>query len=315
MRTITDIIKICVFTVFSFVLAGCSEFFEEDISDKEITLLSPGEGIETEIATQTFWWEKLENTQDYRLQIVSPSFEDAENVIADTLVSGDKYKITLYPGSYEWRVRGENNAYVSKWKSRHLTIIDTDDLTKQTVLLRNPANNLFTNSPDINFSWDGVFNAASYEFKIFTDGWNVTAHTGKTGLADNAINLDMEEGEFWWGARAVNESSQTLYSHSRFVIDRMPPDKPVLLSPQDKDNVDNAAVAFSWDSNDPVWQKVIDTLYIYEGNEVLYHKEEFDEKNAVVQLESGKTYTWKVISVDLAGNESEPSSVYEFRVR
>ena len=107
------------------LIAGCKTFFEEDISNQSVKLLSPSSRTGTEIASQTFWWEKVEGASDYRLQIVTPSFELTETLILDTLIPEDKFLVTLYPSKYEWRVRAENSAWQTQWTKDQLQIYST----------------------------------------------------------------------------------------------------------------------------------------------------------------------------------------------
>ena len=61
------------------------------------------------------------------------------------MIVKDKYEFTLYPDTFEWRVRGENGAYQTDWTVSKLIIIPTDNLKGQKVRLRSPDDNIFTN--------------------------------------------------------------------------------------------------------------------------------------------------------------------------
>jgi len=290
------------------LVTGCDEFFEENIEKDRISILAPADGTETEIVTQTFWWERMKGATGYRLQIFSPSFGAIEVLLADTLIKGDKFETTLYPGDFEWRIRGENSAYFSEWSVAKLSIFDSDDLTRQTLRLRTPAKNAFLNISETVFSWDRLNNANHYELKVYRNGWGQNLLMEQSGLTTNQFEISLDEGELWWGVRAVNSISQSLFSNQRLVIDRTPPVVPSLILPVNNAALSDSTVVFKWNSSDPPWNLVVDSLFIFEkinsqGNK-LYHKAAYTNKTATVKLYRGKSYLWQVKSKDQAGNES-----------
>lgn len=309
------------FTLSIAILSSCEVFFEDDIEKDKVKILSPIDGTLTEIVTHTFWWDKVDGADSYRLQLVSPDFDHSETVIEDTLVAGDKYELTLYPGEFEWRVRAENSAYVSGWTYAKLAIIASDDLTRQTIRLRKPMENYFTKEPVVNFQWDTIPFVDSYELRIFKDAWNVTLILDSTDISHklNKLKIDgFEEAELWWGIRAVNNKSESLFSHQRLVIDQTKPNKPEPLKPDHNTTVTDTTVTFKWNSSDPLWNDVKDSLFIYEkrtAQEILVHAGYYDEKTLTIKLGNNKTYRWLVKSVDKAGNESLDSEVKEFKLQ
>ena len=98
-----------------FLVMGCRDVFEKDISEKE---------VETTHATLTFVWEERDGATGYRLVVVSPSFDRIELYVLDTLVEGNQYTYTLEPGRYEWGVRPENSAYEGIYRWRVLTVLE-----------------------------------------------------------------------------------------------------------------------------------------------------------------------------------------------
>ena len=91
------------------MLCSCELIFDKDISGETITLLSPGDSTSNEELTQTLWWESHQDVSEYRIQIVTPDFEDTRIMYEDTLVSSTSFTIDLVPEDYKWRVRGENS--------------------------------------------------------------------------------------------------------------------------------------------------------------------------------------------------------------
>ncbi|GAO31950.1 hypothetical protein JCM15548_14365 [Geofilum rubicundum JCM 15548] len=309
----------CVVFFFANITGACSMFFEDDIADEELVILAPADGTTTEVLTHTFWWSTIVGADSYRLQIVSPSFDETEVLLLDSLLDSDKFVETLYPGQFQLRVRGENNGYVTEWAYSSLIIFSSEDLTRQRVQLKSPAEKAFVNAESIEFSWDHLMNAESYDLKIYGDNWGQDAIVDSSGIIELGVNLDnLEERAYWWGVKAQNETSETLFSNRPLVIDRTPPENPTLESPQNNAILSDSTVVFSWDSNDPVWSKVLDELIIVEKREgatdVQVHSDTYDGKTATVNLFRGRKYSWKIQSIDQAGNESEISNEQQFTI-
>ena len=107
-----------------FLVMGCRDVFEKDISEKEVELIAPADSVETTHATLTFVWEERDGATGDRLVVVSPSFDRIELYVLDTLVEGNQYTYTLEPGRYEWGVRPENSAYEGIYRWRVLTVLE-----------------------------------------------------------------------------------------------------------------------------------------------------------------------------------------------
>lgn len=103
---------------------GCSAFFEEDISDKIVVLLVPADSVITSELTQIFLWEYIDGADHYNLQIVSPDFDTAEKLVLDTSLTRNQMQFTLYPDTFEWRVKAYNSAY-STFYTTNFLIVDT----------------------------------------------------------------------------------------------------------------------------------------------------------------------------------------------
>lgn len=311
-------VSLLIIALFMSCLFGCSMFFEEDIEDDIIVIVAPANDLKTEILTHTFWWELIDGTEDYRLQIVSPSFSGAEMIILDSLVTGDKFEVTFQPGIYEWRIRGENSAYHTEWSYATLTVFESDDLTRQKNQLKNPLENSFSKMEQLEFLWDIMPNAETYEFRLYKDNWDESLILDSVGISDNSVILELDENEFWWGVRAMNSISATSFSSRRIVVDRTPPGKPVPESPANNATLSDSTVVFKWNSNDPLWNIVMDSLFIYEERSnqtsLLFHKELYSEKTATVKLFRGKEYSWYVKSIDKAGNEGGESDKIKFSI-
>jgi|WetSurMetagenome_2_1015567.scaffolds.fasta_scaffold202426_1 hypothetical protein len=300
------------------VMVACDDFFEVDISNKKITLIVPADGIETELVTQTFTWDELDGASSYHLMVVTPDFAAAESLILDTIVTTTYFEKTLVPGSYEWRVRGENNAYKTDWSSAKFVIYSSGDLTRQTVLLSSPAENYFTNKTTVTVKWNTLYNADSYEVRAYKDEWEGTLLFDPVKTTVGSAELTLSENEIWWGVKAINDSSESQFTTRRLIIDLTPPVKPTLLLPSSKEVLSDTEVDFSWKSNDVTWSDATtDSLFIYYDSDLTESVKEIvvTGNSSTIELATGKTYYWRVNSTDKAGNTGDYSSVSQFSIK
>ena len=55
---------------------SCQDIFEDDITDIEINLLAPADGLNSESFNHTFWWDPVDGATGYEFQIVSLHFHN-----------------------------------------------------------------------------------------------------------------------------------------------------------------------------------------------------------------------------------------------
>ena len=117
--------NVFIFIMIAMLVPGCEAVLnEEDISEEPVVLIAPSDGAaltETAIALS---WEPLEDADAYQLQIATPSFEMALQVVSDTIVVVNHFPVNLSSGDYEWRVKGLNSAYETVFTTRSFTITE-----------------------------------------------------------------------------------------------------------------------------------------------------------------------------------------------
>lgn len=108
--------------VCSFFLAimvtACRDLFEKDIHDKQVEVISPRDGVTATEGEVALLWNRVESAQEYHITIVSPDFERASRVVADTIIPDSlaRYSLTveLTPGIFQWNIRARNSAYETR---------------------------------------------------------------------------------------------------------------------------------------------------------------------------------------------------------
>ena len=100
------------------LLSSCEEIlFEEDISSVQITVLAPVDESVLAQSPSSLSWGRVDDVLTYDVQIVSPSFEAASNLVLDTVINQSVNTVIrldleqLFDGEYEWRIIGRNNNY------------------------------------------------------------------------------------------------------------------------------------------------------------------------------------------------------------
>jgi len=105
------------------LITACDDIIEvEDISGKIIIVLAPSD---TSVLTATdinFSWSSIDDAQYYKLQIATPNFEAASQIVLDTTIAATSFSKTLVLGTYEWRVRAENSEYQTTYTTQNFTV-------------------------------------------------------------------------------------------------------------------------------------------------------------------------------------------------
>jgi hypothetical protein len=105
------------------LLVSCEEIIEVvDISDKSVVVLAPTDAAVLAITDINFSWEAVEDAEQYKLQIATPSFESANQIVLDTTITTTSFNQSLELGNYEWRVRAENSDYQTTYSTQSFTI-------------------------------------------------------------------------------------------------------------------------------------------------------------------------------------------------
>lgn len=102
---------------------SCEELLtEEDITEEVVVLTAPSDEVvftETDIVLS---WETVEGADTYQLQIATPSFEAALQIVQDSVLTENHFSVHLDPNDYEWRVKALNSVYETEFSTRSFTI-------------------------------------------------------------------------------------------------------------------------------------------------------------------------------------------------
>jgi hypothetical protein len=288
---------------------GCDDIIEVDISNKAISTISPSDKSTSDQSTQIFWWNTIENAEFYRLQLVKGTFISIQQFIVDTAVVGDKFRISLNPGNYTWRIRGENNGYQTRYSYYSFTIDSTLDLTNQQLLMLFPLDNFISNSVQLNFTWNLLSSASNYHLKIYEQPSNNLLTDTLTTL-NSYVKIFQNEGNYIWQVRAENNIGFTQYNSRNFMVDITPPTPPLIIAPSVGSFV-SINDSLKWNSASDAF---LDSLYIYADSlqQIIQIKVRSNSPYIITNILSTGNHFWNVISFDIAGNRSTASSIFKF---
>jgi hypothetical protein len=302
----------------SIIIGSCTkDIVATDISKKTMSILAPANAIHTPYNSITFWWEEVKDADKYQLQIVSPSFSNAINMIADTSVTGTKLTMILNPGSYEWRIRATNNAGSTAYTTRSFIIDTSNNMTNITVALLSPADSAYSSVYSQTFSWSPVFNATQYKVEVLnsTGGTLTSSVTTSTSFAYTFI----AEGTYSWRVRAENQYTNSGFSTNTLFIDRTAPSAPVPLSPANTATLSlNDSLKWSTGSGG-YYDSLLVATDSANFNSIVV-REKMSAKYFKVTSAAGfannnnNVYYWKLSTTDKAGNTSPYSVVRKFRI-
>lgn len=115
--------KITIVLALLLCLFSCEEtIFEADISDQTVSLLAPSDGSNITTENVQFNWEEVTDASSYQLQIATPSFNAATQVVLDTTISRLQFTERLIIGEYQWRVRAKNTGHQTQYKTASFSV-------------------------------------------------------------------------------------------------------------------------------------------------------------------------------------------------
>jgi hypothetical protein len=102
---------------------SCDDIIDvENISETTRTVLAPTNDSVLAEGDIIFSWDALQDATQYRLQIATPTFENAAQVVLDSTVTATNFSKSLGLGHYEWRIRAENSEYQTGYITQNFTV-------------------------------------------------------------------------------------------------------------------------------------------------------------------------------------------------
>ena len=134
-----------------------------DISNQQLTLISPKQQSSIYGGAVTFWWESLNGATSYDFGIKRLDAANGQIDGRDISITTNQFALALDPGNYEWFVRAKNERFETSLQTFNFEL---DDITEAEVVLSSPNDNATSIIGSINFVWQPVKGASDYKVII-----------------------------------------------------------------------------------------------------------------------------------------------------
>jgi hypothetical protein len=297
-----------------FVFASCNEIIEPDVSEVKVRVFTPRDSLISNSNIQSFFWETSLESVPCRIQIVKPNFDQIDYFIEDTLVSSNRFEITLPSAIYSWRIRAENNNSNGEYQYFHLTVDSSANLTDLTIQISHPYKNQFlTNQSSFTINWNSLLAAQQFEY-IITNTTKSTEIQNITPLLSAPI--DLGEGYYLAKIRGQGTFTNTAYSEVNFAIDTSAPQIPTNVFPTNNQILNSTQVVLNWSAPSNEISPEFDSVYFYldvNGNSLL-SKRRVSSSSLDTNLTNG-VYYWSVRRFDQVGLQSENENPKRFFIQ
>ncbi|MBI5541223.1 MAG: hypothetical protein HY951_14250 [Bacteroidia bacterium] len=302
-------------------ITSCKDIIEEDLTGKTITIISPTNNLQTTTLSQTFMWEEVLGATSYNLQIVDSSFLAINHMVADTNVKTNKFTFTLYPGTFQWRVKAINGNSETVYTTYSIKIDSTANLSGQQMVLISPTNSLATNQTTLQFKWYELYNATDYRFEIRTPDWNGSLAFNPQIVSGDYINITLAEGSYVWGVQAQNGTSTSLFSTRALIVDITQPNTPTLTYPATNATINDSILTtslltFRWTRGANSGSTLKDSLFLSTDSVFSASGSVFKvlvtDTTYTYTMQTADTYFWRIKPIDAAGNIGTMSSWKKF---
>ena len=260
------------------------------------------------------WADASGVVDHYQVQMATNSNFGA--VVQDQDVSESAYTASpdLNPNTvYWWRVRSYN-LYLepSNWSTARSfrTVMVTPVLTSPT-----DTEHLLTTRPK--FDWSDVTGKSNYTLQVSTvDTFLTTVLNTTATLSEYTMTADLSpKGQtLYWHVRANGTNGPSAYSVTRSVTSANPPSVPVLTLPASNALVPTLTPMLTWgvSTGSPTGYEVEVSRNVG-FTDLAESATEGSPSHTTVPLVGGRTYWWRVRSVNAAAEKSQWSAVRTFR--
>ena len=237
-----------------------------------------------------------------------------------SITSTNSTVTNLTPGTtYFWHVRSSNGSTNSDWSATESFQTISAPVNATVPILSWPIGGatVYTNSPLLSWYLNSPSAGITYELQYGLSS-NMSGATTVSGLASNQINLIelTEAAIYYWRVRSFDgivyssfsatESFGTFGGSNAFVI-------PVAVSPAEGISIQSSSAMLSWFL--PAKSDVAGYEVQYANNAEMQNATELKMNSTsqmINNLESGKTYFWRVRSVNTKDEVSSYSRIEKF---
>ena len=210
-------------------LISCEDILEvPDITDQTVVVLAPMEGSILTTNKVSFNWETIEDATAYNIQIATPNFENAVQLVLDSVVEVDtlgnvatRINQDLFNGNYVWRVKALNSDYETDYTQNGFQVNGDEDLDlipPNTPQLVTPANGASLTETTVNFSWtrEDVPGTAERDSIFIYSDENLQNLSSKALGANKTFSTTIAVGSYYWTVKAYDGAGNESDTSSTF---------------------------------------------------------------------------------------------------
>ena len=177
--------------------------------------------------------------------------------------------------------------------------------------MSSPTNSFITNTTTQNLSWQSIIGATSYQVQI-SDINNVIIND--QNLTVTNVSYAFPDGSYNWRVRAMNGTNQTLYTSRSILVDATKPNTAILSNPANGSVTTTTSVSFQWNRIAIPGSVERDEISIYTNSALTNLQFTGIQTSPFTTTLPVGTYYWVVKSYDIAGNISNPGTVFNFTI-
>ncbi|MEQ5791612.1 hypothetical protein J4E06_11155 [Muricauda sp. NFXS6] len=215
--------------IVSFGLLSCEDILEvPDISEQTVNLLAPSNGTVLEDNAVNLNWEGVEEATGYNVQVASPSFDNAAQILLDSIIEVDtlgylptQVRQSLFNGTYEWRVRAFNSGFETLYSSNSFQVNGDEDLDltpPNTPQLLSPDNGSDSSNTEVEFTWNREDVSGTTErdsIFIYSDESLQDLDTKALG-ANKTHSASLSAGTYYWFVQAFDTAGNESETSNTF---------------------------------------------------------------------------------------------------
>ncbi|MHA1893654.1 MAG: hypothetical protein ACTSX4_04045 [Candidatus Helarchaeota archaeon] len=264
------------------------------------SLIAPVAGGWVASSSFIFQWSSVGDAASYNIEITGPTNINTNIGTNSYFTSG------LAEGSYTWRVQSIDSAgNIGTWSTTQPFSVDVTAPKFPTSLIA-PVAGGWVASSSFTFQWSSVGDAASYNIEI-TGPTNINSNIGTNSCSATGLT----EGNYTWRVQSIDLAGNIgAWSNSQsFSVDYTAPIPPAsLTAPSDGDLINTTYMTFQWSSI---------------GDAASYNIEITGPTNININIGTNSysatgllegNYTWRVQSIDSAGNIGAWSNSSSFSI-
>jgi len=204
-------------------LASCEGvLFEEDLSNRNVQALAPVNNAVLTNTSVNFSWSGIEDADEYQVQIATPAFSNATQVVFDSVMTNLNATVNLDPNFYEWRVKALNNTSETSYTTSNFSLeseVFENDISGASVLLIAPSEGAVVTSNEVIFSWEDVDFAEDYIIQVATpDFENPIQLLVDEIIEESTFQANLDDNNYEWRIKARNSTSETAYTSASFEV-------------------------------------------------------------------------------------------------